>query len=235
MKHKEKELTGLFVDAGSIVAGSLIGLLLQKGISKKISDAIMIGIGLCVVYMGISGLTKDVGTILLLFSVIIGTLIGTAVDIDGKVNAFGLFLERKFAKKEDDRFAKGFVTYTILSCTGAYTIMASLNAGLGDSAMLYTKAIIDFSVAMMLSSTLGIGVMFSCISVSAFQGVLALFSGALSPLLSEQMIGAFSCVGALLTIPIGTNMMGVTDIKIANYLPAVFAAPVIVWILTLIG
>ncbi len=224
-------MAGLLVDAVSIITGSFIGLLLKKGISKKISDAIMIGIGLCVVYMGITGLTGEVGTILLLSSVIIGTLIGTAIDIDARINALGLMLEKKLVKEEGSTFAKGFVTYTILSCTGAYTIMASLNAGIGDNAMLYTKAIIDLCVSMMLASTLGIGVMFSTVVIFAYQGVLALFSGVLSPLLSDEMIGAFSCVGALLTIPLGTNMMGVTDIKIANYIPAIIAAPVIVWLM----
>lgn len=224
-------MAGLLVDAVSIITGSFIGLLLKKGISKKISDAIMIGIGLCVVYMGITGLTGEVGTILLLSSVIIGTLIGTAIDIDARINALGLMLEKKLVKEEGSTFAKGFVTYTILSCTGAYTIMASLNAGIGDNAMLYTKAIIDLCVSMMLASTLGIGVMFSTVVVFAYQGALALFSGVLSPLLSDEMIGAFSCVGALLTIPLGTNMMGVTDIKIANYIPAIIAAPVIVWLM----
>lgn len=228
-------MTGLLIDVASIITGSLIGLLLKKGISKKISDAMMIGIGLCVVYMGITGLTGDVGTILLLFSVIIGTLIGTAIDIDARINALGLMLEKRLVKEEaDNKFAKGFVTYTILSCTGAYTIMASLNAGLGDNSMLYTKAIIDLSVSMMLASTLGLGVMFSAIVVFVYQGALVLFSGGLSPLLSDEMIGAFSCVGALLTIPLGTNMMGLTDIKIANYIPAIFAAPVLMWISTLI-
>ena len=227
-------MTGLLVDAASIIAGSSIGLLLKKGISKKISDAMMIGIGLWVVYMGISGLTGEVGTILLLFSIIVGTLIGTAIDIDARINALGLMLEKRLVKEEGNTFAKGFVTYTILSCTGAYTIMASLNAGLGDSAMLYTKAVIDLSVSMMLASTLGIGVMFSTVVVFAYQGALALFSGMLSPLLSDEMIGAFSCVGALLTIPLGTNMMGATDIKIANYIPAIIAAPVMVWIASLL-
>ena len=224
-------MAGLLVDAVSIIAGSFIGLLLKKGISKKISDAIMIGIGLCVVYMGITGLTGEVGTILLLFSVIIGTLIGTAIDIDARINALALRLEKKFVKEEGSTFAKGFVTCTILSCT-AYTIMASLNAGLGNNTMLYTKAIIDLCVTMMLASTLGIGVMFSAAVIFAYQGALALFSGVLSPLLSDEMIGAFSCVGALLTIPLGTNMMGVTDIKIANYIPAIIAAPVIVWLMS---
>ena len=225
-------MAGLLVDAVSIIAGSFIGLLLKKGISKKISDAIMIGIGLCVVYMGITGLTGEVGTILLLFSVIIGTLIGTAIDIDARINALALRLEKKFVKEEGSTFDKGFVTCTILSCTGAYTIMASLNAGLGDNAMLYTKAIIDLCVTMMLASTLGIGVMFSAAVIFVYQGALALFSGVLSPLLSDEMIGAFSCVGALLTIPLGTNMMGVTDIKIANYIPAIIAAPVVVWLMS---
>ena len=190
----------------------------------------MIGIGLCVAYMGITGLTSDVGTILLLFSIIVGTLIGTAIDIDARINALGLRLEKKLVKEESgSKFAQGFVTYTILSCTGAYTIMASLNAGLGDSFMLYTKAVIDLCVSMMLASTLGIGVMFSAIVVFVYQGALVLFSGVLSPLLSDEMIAAFSCVGTLLTIPLGTNMMGVTDIKIANYLPAIIAAPVLAW------
>lgn len=233
-KREMSFLSGLFVDTASIIAGGLIGLLLKKGISKKISDAVMIGIGLCVVFIGITGLDAEVGIIALLLSLVIGAVIGTAVDIDARLNALGARLEKRLIKSEENRFAKGFVTFTLLSCTGAYTIMASLNAGLGDSSMLYTKAIIDFVVSIMLGSTLGIGVAFSSIAAFCYQGILMLFSGALAPILSEAMLSGISCVGALLTIPIGTNMMGLSDIKIANYIPAIIAAPFIVWITSMI-
>ena len=192
----------------------------------------MIGIGLCVVYMGITGLTGEVGTILLLFSVIIGTLIGTAIDIDAESMLLLSGWRKSLSKKRAAPLPRGSSHALFYPARGAYTIMASLNAGLGDNAMLYTKAIIDLCVTMMLASTLGIGVMFSAAVIFVYQGALALFSGVLSPLLSDEMIGAFSCVGALLTIPLGTNMMGVTDIKIANYIPAIIAAPVVVWLMS---
>lgn len=228
-------MIGILVDIASIVIGGSMGLLLKKGISERISKAVMIGIGLCIAYIGITGLSAEGNTIAILLSLVIGAIIGTAIDIDARLNNLGEKIEKKLVKDgSDNSIAKGFVTMTLLSCTGAYAFMASINAGLGNNEMLFTKAVIDFFVSVMLGSTLGIGVILAAGIVFLYQGLLALFAQLLSSVLVGEMLAAFSCVGAILTIPLGTNMMGITDIKIANYIPAIIVAPILAWILTLI-
>lgn len=228
-------MSGILIDFITVVAGSSIGLLFKKSISEKISKAVMIGIGLCVVYMGISGITSDANIIVILLSFVIGSAIGTAFDIDGWLNRVGETLEKRFVRNDgESKLAKGCITMTLLSCTGAYALMAGINAGLGNNEMMLTKAVIDFVVSMMLSSTLGVGVMLSAVPILVFQVILAMLADMLSPILVGDMLTAFSIVGAILTIPLGTSLIGVTNIKIANYIPAIFIAPILAWCATLL-
>ena len=230
-------MVGILIDIAAVIVGSGVGLLLKKGINEKVSKAVMVGIGLCIVYIGITGITSDGNTIVILLALVIGAFIGTTADIDGWLNRVGEKVENRLMKGEGDhKLAKGFVTMTLLSCVGAYAFIASVNAGLGNNEMMLTKAVIDFVVSMMLSSTLGIGVMVSAAAIFAYQTTLALLAGLISPLLlgNADMLDALSIVGAILTIPLGTNIMGVTDIKIVNYIPAIIVAPILAWIVTLI-
>ena len=226
-------MTGILIDFITVVVGSGIGLLFKKSINEKISKAVMIGIGLCVVYMGISGITSDGNIIVILLSFVIGSAIGTALDIDGWLNRFGETLERRFVRNDgESKLAKGCITMTLLSCTGAYALMAGINAGLGNNEMMFTKAVIDFVVSMMLSSTLGVGVMLSAVPILVFQVILAMLADMLSPILVGDMLTAFSIAGAILTIPLGTSIIGVTNIKIANYIPVIIIAPILAWCAT---
>ena len=165
-----------------------------------------------------------------------GTLIGTFIDIDDKINRVGLFLEKKF-KKDGDKssIAEGFMTGSLLFCVGAMTIVGSLNAGLkGDNTLLFTKSILDLISSCILASTLGVGVMFSALFVLVMQGGLVLLAGLLQNVLTDPaLIAELTCAGSVMIIGISLNMLGVTKLKVANYLPALLLVPIFykLWLL----
>lgn len=229
-------MSGVIVNTITVIIGSITGLLFKKGISKKITDAIMIGIGLCTVSIGISGLVNDVNTIILIISIVLGAAIGTALDIDSKINHMGDYLSKKF-KSSDDKtsVSEGFVTACLLFCIGSMTIVGSLNAGIsGDNKMLYTKALLDLISSTMLSASLGIGVLFAAAFVFVFQGALVLLAQYIAPFLTPETIAQLNGAGSLLIFALGLNIVGITKIKIANYLPAIIIAPIITFIYTFI-
>ena len=225
-------MSGVIVNTITVIIGSITGLLFKKGIPKKITDAIMIGIGLCTVSIGISGLVQDVNTIILIISIVLGAAIGTALDIDSKINHMGDYLSKKF-KSSDDKtsVSEGFVTACLLFCIGSMTIVGSLNAGIScDNKMLYTKALLDLISSTMLSASLGIGVLFAAAFVFVFQGALVLLAQYIAPFLTPETIAQLNGAGSLLIFALGLNIVGITKIKIANYLPAIIIAPIITFI-----
>ena len=226
-------LTGVVVNAVAVIIGSVIGLLFRKGVPERFSDAIMKGVALCVLYIGISGSLKGEQTIVVILSVVIGAVIGTLLDIDGFITRLGDNLEKRFASGgEKVSISQGFVTASLLFCVGAMTIVGSLTAGLtGDNEMLFTKSVLDFISSIMLTVSLGLGVMFSSAFVLVFQGSIALLAGFLSPIFSESAINETVCAGSILIIGLSLNMLGITKIKVANYMPALLVAPLIIWIL----
>ena len=229
-------MLGVFVNTVAVIIGSTFGLLCKKGISEKFSSAIMTGIALCTVYIGISGALKGENTIVLILSMVLGAVVGTALDLDGALNRLGGLVEKKFQRPgEKSGIAQAFVTASLLFCVGAMTIVGSLTAGLtGDNEMLFTKSVLDLISSSMLSVSLGIGVLFSSLFVLAFQGAIVLCAGLLEPFLDAAAINEIICSGSLLIIGLGLNMLGVTKIKIANYLPAFFFAPVLLKLVSLI-
>lgn len=229
-------MLGVIVNAAAVILGSLLGMVFKKGISEKINKAVMVGIGLCIIYIGIEGSLCEANPIIAVISIVLGTIIGTLLNIDGALNRIGDKLSSKLNKNSKaSTFTEGFVTSSLLFCVGAMAIVGSITAGLiGDNSTLYTKSILDFVSAIMLSSTLGIGVLFSFIPLAIYQGTIALCAGFLQPLLSEGAINALSLVGSLLILALGLNLVGVPKIKVANYLPAVFVAPFIYYLFELI-
>ncbi|MDI9494592.1 MAG: DUF554 domain-containing protein [Bacillota bacterium] len=229
-------MIGVFVNTATVIIGSAIGLLFKKGISKRFTDAIMIGIGLCTIYIGISGALKGENTLILIVSIVVGAVIGTWLDIDGRINALGDWIGKRFKKADSGNvsIAEGFVTASLLFCIGALTIVGSLNAGLtGDNEMLFTKSLLDLISSAILSVSLGIGVMFAAAFVLIFQGSIVLLAQSLQPVLTDSVIAEITCAGSVMIIALGLNLIGLAKIKVANYLPAIFVAPVICWILTL--
>lgn len=252
-------LWGTLVNTGTVIAGSLFGLLIHL-VSKKgklksprfaeISDSIMRGLGLAVVMVGIGGALKGVindavtdavvtpdllvdglssdNTIITILAIVLGVLIGGLIDIDRWVNLLGKKVETLFNRNPAMNavhvpVAQGFVSASLLFCVGSMTIVGSIQSGLsGNHDLLYTKSLLDFVSSIILSSTMGIGVLLSSAFVLVFQGGIALVANIAGQGLSDAVIATMSSVGSVLIVGLGLNVMGVTKLKIMNYLPAVF-------------
>lgn len=222
-------MIGVFVNVLTVLIGSLVGMLLKRGIPEKITEALMTGIGLCTVFIGVSGALKGENTLVLILSMAIGTVIGTALDLDRQLNRLAAWIEKRF-KQENGQvtIAEGFVTASLLFCVGAMTIVGSLQAGLtGDCEMLYTKATLDLISSCVLAASLGFGVLLSDFFVLGFQGGLVLLAGFVAPFLTDYAINEMTCAGSVLIIGLGLNLLGVTKIKVANYLPVILIPPIL--------
>ncbi len=218
-------MIGVIVNTIAVLIGGLFGALVKKGIPKHISDAVMTAIGLCTMYIGITGTLDGERTLVLICSLIIGTVVGTLLDIDGKINYIGDTISARL-KGFGGNITQGFSAGSILFCVGAMAIVGSINAGLkGDNEMLFTKSLLDLIAAVMLSVSYGIGVVFSAVSVFVYQGAFVLLAHVISPLLSADIINEISCCGSLIIVALSLNIIGITKIKIANMLPAIFIVP----------
>ncbi len=214
---------GAVVNFFTVIAGTLIGMLFKKGIPERVKATLMNGMALCVLYIGITGLFEDGTNILIIIaSFAIGAVVGELADFDGIVNRLGAGLEKSLGKG-DTKIADGFVTATLLFCVGAMTVVGSIDSGIsGDNSTLYSKSIIDGVSSVALTSSLGIGVMLSAIPVLVIEGGLTLLASVVSPILTEAAVAHMSVIGSLLIIAIALNMLGLTKIKVMNYLPSVF-------------
>lgn len=221
-------MLGVIVNVATVILGSLLGLLCKRGIPERIEKAVMTAIGLCTVYLGIDGALAGENVLVLILSMILGTAIGTLLDVDGGIARLGGWVERKFQKKSGHAVsvAEGFITASLLFCVGAMTIVGSLNSGLqGDHSLIFTKSLLDLFSSMMLSASLGIGVLCSAAFVLVFQGGLVLLSQVIAPVLTEAAIAEITCAGSLMILALGLNLLGITKIKVANLLPAMLVAP----------
>ena len=222
-------MIGVIVNVVTVLIGSTVGLLLKRGIPERVTEALMTGIGLCTVYIGLSGALQGENTLVLILSMAIGTVIGTLLDIDQQLNRLASYVEHRF-KQEDGKvtLAEGFMTASLLFCVGAMTIVGSLQAGLtGDMEMLYTKATLDLISSCVLAASLGVGVLLADFFVLGFQGGLVLLARFISPFLTDYAIAEMTCAGSVLIIALGLNLIGVTKIKVANYLPVILIPPIL--------
>lgn len=218
-------MLGTIVNAAAIAAGGLIGLLLKKGLNERIGDTVMKGVALVVLYIGISGALKGQNVLIATLSIVIGGIIGSAIDLDAQFTNFAHKLEKLFVKNgaENSTFGEAFVTTTLLFCVGAMAVVGSLNSGLtGDHEVLFAKSLLDGVSSVMFGAALGPGVILSAVPVLLYQGAITLLAQVIQPFLSDAAVAEMTCVGSLLIIAIGLNMMGVTKIKVMNYIIGVF-------------
>lgn len=226
--------TGVLFNTLTVVLGALIGMLSRRGFPKRLTDALMMGVGLCTVYIGLSGAISAgsdsaANPVMPILAVAIGAVIGTLCDIDGRLARLGDALERRFSRGSGGevrgRIAEGFVSACLLFCVGSMTIVGAINAGVsGDHTLYFTKGVLDLVSGMALAVSFGVGVLLSALFVLVFQGGLVLAAGLIEPLLSPHMIMEMNCVGSLLIVAIGLNLLGITKIKVADYLPAILVA-----------
>ena len=215
-------MLGTIVNTAAILLGTLLGLLLKKGLPERFQDVIMKGLALCVLLIGISGALKGENTLIAILSIAIGAIIGEIIDLDRRLNNLGQLLEARFSKGDGEQtVARAFVMSSLLFCVGAMAIVGSLQSGLtGDHEMIYTKSMLDGISSIIFASSLGYGVVFSAVAVFVYQGAIVLLAQWIAPFLSDAVIAEMTCTGSLLIIALSLNMLGLTRIKVANYLPA---------------
>ena len=218
-------MIGTIVNTVAVIIGAAIGMLLKKGLPEKLSDTMMKGLGLCTLYLGISGSLKGENSLILIISMVVGALIGEGIDLDAKLNQFGTWLENKFKSKEGGKvsIAEGFVSASLLFCVGAMTIVGSLQSGLqGNHEMLFNKSMLDFVAAIIFASSMGVGVMLSAAFVFVYQGTITLAAQWVAPFLTDTIIAEMTCAGSVIIIGIGLNLLGITKLKVMNYVPTIF-------------
>lgn len=216
-------LLGAAVNAAAIFLGSAIGLLFKKRIPERMQKTLTAALGLCVVFIGFKG-AMDGGTLLIVsLSLVLGGLLGEWLDIDRRLNQFGAFLQKRISKNPESTFGEGFVSSTLFVCIGAMAIVGAIDAGMkGDFGTYYTKALLDGVTVLIMTASLGFGCFFSGVVLLVYEGALTLAAQFIAGFLTEQMITELSCVGSILVLAIGLNLLKITKIKVANLLPAAF-------------
>ena len=226
-------MLGTIVNSLTIVGGSLVGLLFKKGIPEKYNQTVMQAMGLCVLLIGVKGALGCNDLLIIIISCAVGSLIGERIGIENLLERIGNFLQKKIAGTGTG-FSAGFVTASLMYCVGSMAIVGSLESGLtGNHATLFAKATIDGIVSVILSSSLGMGVLFSSASVLLYQGSITLLAGLLKPLLIPAVVSQMSATGGVLIVGLGFNMIREKKIKVGNMLPAVFIPLIYYFILTL--
>ncbi len=228
-------MLGTWVNCIAIALGGCVGLIAKRGISEKLNRSIMSALALCVFYIGISGALECQNILVVILSMVIGTLIGEGLDFDEKIRRLGDRLEKCVNKNgADGTIAKGFVTASLLFCVGAMAIVGPLQSGIsGNHETLFAKSLMDAVAAAVLASTLGVGVSLSAGFVLIYQGAITLCASFLEPLLTDVIIAEMTCTGSIIIVALAFNMLKVTNIKVMNYIPAIFIPIVIYWALEL--
>ena len=236
-------MLGVIVNSFAIICGGLLGLIVNKGIPKRLDKSIMDGLALVVIYMGISGALKGDNPLYVIISMVIGIIIGELIDIDKLLNKFGLYLDDKISNKNTDtsdelnkenKISKGFVFSSLLYCVGAMAVVGSIKSGLSnDYSVLFAKSVLDGVSSIFFAASMGVGVLLSSIVVFLYEGIITLGAGGISSILSDIVVTYMTCVGSLLIFALGLNMLNISNIKVANLLPSMFI-PIILGIFNII-
>ena len=230
---------GTLVNTAAVIVGGLLGLVLKNGIAKRFEKILMQGLGLATIFIGVSGVLKYMlvlengslstrGTMLLIFSLVIGCLLGQWIDIESKMETIGIKLKAAVRVKNDNRFVEGFVTSSLIICVGAMAIVGSMQDGLsGDSSMLIAKALLDFVLVAILAAAYGVGVVFSAIPIFVYQGAITLIAALFGSVIRDILIEELSFVGSALIFCVGVNLVREKTFRVANMLPALLI-PIVV-------
>ncbi|MBE1556514.1 DUF554 domain-containing protein [Sporosarcina limicola] len=228
-------LFGTIVNVLLIIVGAFVGRFLHN-IPERVKETVMYGIGLAVTVIGIQMTFESSQILIVIVSIVIGAVLGEWMDIDKKVNQFGHWIERKLpTSKKGPGIAQGFVTATLIFAVGSMAIIGATDSGLrNDHDVLVMKGIIDGFTSIILSSTLGIGVAFAAIPVFLYQGIITLLSTQISRFIPDELLSYFisemTATGGLMILAIGLNLIGLTKIRVANFIPAIFVVGIVVGI-----
>lgn len=223
---------GTIINTVAVIVGGLLGMLLKNGIAKKFEKILMQGLGLATIFIGAGGVLKYMlvlengnmstrGTMLLIFSLVIGCILGQLLDLESKMEVLGVKLKAAVKMQNDTHFVEGFVTTSLIICVGAMAIVGAMEDGLsGDSSTLIAKAMLDFALVAILSSTYGIGAVFSAIPIFVYQGAITVIAALFGAVISDALIGQLSFVGSALIFCVGVNLVREKTFQVANMLPA---------------
>ena len=224
--------TGTLINTAAVVAGSAVGMLLRKGMRKELESALMTGCGVATIFIGISGTLQGMlkiedgaittqGSMLLIFSLVLGSLLGELIDIEKRMDSLGEKLKKLFHAQNDTRFVDGFVNTSLIICVGAMAIVGSIQDGLsGDATMLTAKAVLDLAIVIGLASTYGVGVMWSALAILVYEGSLTLLAHFIGNFFSEVLIGNLSFIGSSLIFCVGVNVAFGKKFRVGNMLLA---------------
>ena len=223
---------GTIINTVAVVVGGLLGLLLKNGVAKRFEAILMQSLGLATIFIGAGGVFKYMlvlengiittrGTMLLIFSLVIGCLLGQWWDIESRMETIGIKLKAAVRIKNDNRFVEGFVTASLIVCVGAMAIVGAMQDGLsGDSSMLIAKALLDFALVAILASSYGVGAVFSAVPIFVYQGTITVIAALFGAVISDTLIEELSFVGSALIFCVGVNLVQDKTFRVANMLPA---------------
>ena len=223
--------TGTVVNAVAIAAGGALGLLAGRGIKVRYQETVIHGLSLCVMVLGLKMALAGQHTLFVISGLVLGILVGEALNIEGKLEQVGLYLGKRLSQKgETGAFAKGFLTTSLMYCVGAMAIVGSIQDGLnGDASTLYTKAMIDGLSAIMYGANMGAGVMASALSVFFYQGTLTLLSSFIGPFVTDAVAQEISAAGGILIFGIGLTMSKIIAMRVGNMIPGLFIVAVMTY------
>ena len=215
-------MIGTIANAFAIIAGGILGLLFKNAIPEKISEALLKATGLAVIAIGINLMLAGENFTLLIISMVIGTIIGEAIDIEKNLDKFGAFIESKMKNKESN-VALGFVTCTLVYCVGSMAIVGSIQSGLtGNHEILFSKAVLDGITAVTFAATMGAGVVLSGISVLVYQGAITMLASLMQSLLGTVVVNEMTAIGGVIIMGIGLNFLIANRMRVGNLLPSIF-------------
>ncbi|MDQ0201016.1 DUF554 domain-containing protein [Neobacillus ginsengisoli] len=228
-------LLGTLVNGALIIIGTLLGKLLHR-IPEGMKTTVMHAIGLSVMVLGLQMGLKSQNFLIVIISLVVGAVLGELFKLEEKLNDLGLWLEKKVGSNGKGSISEGFVTATLIFVIGAMAIIGALNSGIrGDHSVLYTKSLIDGFTSIILTTTLGIGVIFSAVPVVLYEGLIALFATQIDHFVPKELMDQFivemTSSGGIMILAIGLNLTGIIKIKVANLLPGILVTGVIVTIL----
>ena len=226
----------ILINGVAIAVGTIVGVFLRNIIADRFSQHIMQGLALCVFLVGIKGAIQIPSSMIMILSLVFGALVGEGIQMEERVRKFADWLQEKTSKGKETNvnLGEGFVAAVMIFCVGALATMGSIQLGLtGEPSLLQTKSILDGITSIFLATTEGIGVGLSSVAVIAYELILVGLSQFVSPYLSETVTVSMSAVGSLLLVGLAMNLLGITKIKVLNFLPAIFMPIIIVPILTM--
>jgi hypothetical protein len=223
-------MLGTLINIVAVIFGSTVGLILHWRLPKKITTIVFQGIGLFTLFLGITMATKTSNFLIMIFSIVIGSIVGELIDIDNYLNRFSEYLKLKM-KLKSDKFSEGLITAFLLFCMGSMTILGAIEEGLGGKPnLLLAKSVLDGFSSIALSAALGIGVMFSVVPLLIYQGGLTLFASSLQNFFTEVLINELTAVGGLLLIGLGINILEIKKLKVLNMLPSLIIVIILAYL-----